>query len=115
MSDNLARFERLARQAAERRTTDLRAQGVRDRAAREEASRQTPEYLAGPPDGCGDCWEWSPHPSFPLAYSWWHGAPVVHEVHPWALCEDGAEEPTDFCMHACHGPDGYPLPVIAYA
>ena len=124
MVDNLARFERLAQRAAERGAS-LRAIQARERAEREreweygrvnaeELSRQTPEYLNGPPDGCAECWEWAHHPSFTLEYSWWHGAAIDPETRQLPM-GSGPPEPFKYCMHDCHGPDGLPLPVIVYA
>jgi len=125
MSDNLARFERMAQRAAGRGAS-LRAIQARENAERQreqeyvrvnaaELSRRSPEYLGGPPNDCAECWEWASHPAWPLEYSWWHGAAIDPETRPFALWEDGSEEPVEFCTHACHGPDGEPLPLIAYA
>ncbi len=121
MTDNLARFERMAQRARERgaglraqKAVDL-AERERQQAAEEAESRQSPRFLAGPPYGCGECWEWRPHPTLG-GYSWWHGAPLVREVKLWPVGEpDCLPEPTEHCMHACHGPDGEPLPVVVYA
>lgn len=126
MPDNLARFERLARQAQERGASLRAIQADQAEEARREwelrrshaevLSRQTPEFLAGPPDGCGECWEWDLHPTSPLSYSWWHCAAINPEVRMTDLYGDGGDPfEVEFCTHPCHGPDGHPLPLIAYA
>jgi hypothetical protein len=127
MVDNLARFERMAQRAAERGAS-YRAIQARERAEQEreweymqvnaeELSRQTPEYLAGPPDGSAESWEWAQHPSWPLSYSWWHGAAIDPETRPYSPGADDPEPPfpCEFCTHPCHGSEGLPLPLIAYA
>lgn len=121
MPDNLARFERLASQAAERRRrgedSESKAEdGWRSTEIAEEEQRSllSAEYRAGPPADCHVCYSWRRHVKFG-GYSWTHGAPINPAVRDFALWDDGNPEPCTFCTHACHGTEGYPLPVIALA
>lgn len=80
---------------------------------------QSPEYLAGPSDGCSACYEWRLNwPSAVYAgrrvWSWQHGAAVNPEMRPWPA-DDPDPHSVEHCTHACHGPEGYALPIIAYA
>lgn len=119
-TDNLARFERLAQRAAARRKVqeeaERRAAAERweeDYGAPAEArSKRSPEYLAGPPNGCHDCYVWRRH--IMGGWCWEHQAAIdpVTKALPWGGYES---EPCEHCTHKCHGPEGEPLPVIAYA
>jgi hypothetical protein len=119
MPDNLARFRRLASQAATRRALARDEEltpaerWIRDIAADEWWSHKRPEYLAGPPHGCTVCYSWTRHKLG--GWSWQHGAAVDPEERPFDLWDDGEPEPCEFCTHECHGPDGEPLPLIALA
>jgi hypothetical protein len=122
MPDNLARFERLARQAAERRArredSDSKAedeQRARDLAEDAQQALLSPEYLAGPPNGCRSCYVWRRHFKFG-GWSWEHGEAIDPVTRPYPILE-GYEDPPpcEWCTHRCHGADGYPLPVIVLA
>lgn len=77
----------------------------------ERESRHRPEYLAGPPGGCHDCYRWW---RTPLGqWGWWHGAAIDPEARPCPLWDDVVEPDVEHCTHACHGPAGKPLPVVA--
>jgi hypothetical protein len=74
------------------------------------------EYRAGPPGGCHVCYTWTRYRPF-TGWHWSHDAtdvPIV-VVPDFQFDEDDEPGPMDFCMHACHGSGGHPLPVICYA
>ena len=122
MTDNLARFERMAQRAAERR--EVQEESERRAAAElwnqeygppaEARSHESPGFLAGPPDGCRTCYAWQRHVMG--GWYWMHQAAVDPVTKPFRLGDDDPEPPfpCEFCMHHCHGPGGLPLPVIAY-
>lgn len=121
MVDNLARFARLSAAAKERervrREAESRAEAerwTREEAEAEQRSRQTPEYLAGPPGGCHTCYAWQRHVMG--GWYWIHQVAIDPVERPFSLWED-PEPPflCEYCTHDCHGPDGLPLPLIAYA
>ena len=114
-AEGLARLERMAQRAKERRAkaeVEERFQQAVEEAeqVRQELRAAQEHYLEGPPDGCRSCyyWNWTPW----HGWTWHHGAAFKPEVRPWAEA-DG--ELVEFCTHYCHGPEGKPLPVIAYA
>lgn len=114
-AEGLARLERMGQRARERRQAgeaEGRLQQFLEDAdqVRRELRDSVLHFLAGPPDGCRHCWTWHWTPWH--GWTWHHFGSHWIEVRPWDAA-DG--EPTEFCIHDCHGPDGHPLPVVAYA
>jgi hypothetical protein len=117
-AEGLARLERMAQRARARREQDeakeRRQQEAEDqRRTREELRQRQEAYLAGPPNGCAVCYVWRRgYIGVGFRWDWWHVEAINPVMRPWP---DADDEPAEYCTHACHGPDGHPLPVIAYA
>jgi hypothetical protein len=77
---------------------------------RRELQEAAPRFLAGPPDGCRHCWTWNWTPWH--GWTWHHFGSYWIEVRPWPERDN---EPTECCMHQCHGPEPHWLPEVAYA
>jgi hypothetical protein len=119
-TDNLARFARLSEQAkqreAQRKQEEQREWDKEDaaRARRGEARRAQLE-AEGPPNGCHECYV--VRKSYPWTGEFWdwHHVEAINPVERIPDDWGGWEGPIEHCMHACHGPNGEPLRVIAYA
>jgi len=118
-ANDLGRFERMAHRAKQRsdavsveeRRRDLADQAERIRGELLEAQER---YLAGPPDGCVECYGWDRRSAGLVgSWHWWHHPP---EEDLWTKVR-GGELPEDVltCQHYCHGPDGYPRPILLFA
>lgn len=115
----LAHLERMAQRAKERRLKAEAEERARQQAEdRERGLRelldQQHRVLAGPPDGCPYCYVWAYRYTGVMSWNWWHDRVISPQMRLWP---DDSPEPdlVEHCMCDCHGPDGYPLPVIAYA
>lgn len=117
--EGLARLERMAQRARERREAaqgeerrkDLAEQAERIRGELREAQDR---YLAGPPDGCIECYHWErQHAGLHGSWFWVHRPP--EEALWWEVYRGEKPEELLTCHHACHGPDGYPRPIVLFA
>lgn len=105
---------RRAQAEAEERAQREAEEHKRDQRDREEAVAR---FLEGPPDGCNVCYSFSKvYTGGPLYWTWWHMTVVKPELRPVPPRWDGdGDEPIEHCTCRCHGPDGLPLFMIAYA
>lgn len=109
-----ARVRRAQAEAEERRQWEAEER-ERQQSERDEAVKK---FLAGPPDGCTTCYMFGQRYAgagrFP--WEWWHITNVNPEMRFLPARWEG-DEPGEIehCTCRCHGPDGYPLFVIALA
>lgn len=120
---DLGRYERMAQRARARREQAERAQLRQELAeqvdrVRAELRRDVDNYLAGPPDGCTECYWLERHSQYGSTYPgaiwmWVHQPPPEDLWHAVRAGDEPEEVLT--CRHFCHGPDGYPRPIILIA
>jgi hypothetical protein len=89
---------------AERERARLEAEWQTEKAR--VAEEQRPEFEAGPPNGCRDCYVWAPEWLRVHHYTWMHGG---HSVKPGPPPLDALNGPladlteSHWCWHECHG------------
>lgn len=119
-AEGLARLERMGQRARARRAVaeaeERRRQEAADREWHERIRQEAVQrFVAGPPDACTFCYMFGEqYVGVGMRWDWWHVRTFRPVLRPWP--EDDPEPvPTEHCMCHCHGPEGHPLPVIAYA
>lgn len=94
----------MAARAANRRVVEEQIEErnwAAEQEARAELSRITPEYLAGPPDGCTECYLWVPD-KFSTRWYWSHRTVTLPGHERFCGCDDHC------CQHDCHPADDRP-------